>query len=761
MKRLFILVFLLPFCLSAQNLKDKINTDIRGKIYDPSKAANMYQAIVDLSKRVVASGTNTYTASTHAYITSYQSGDVYIVTFTNGNTGASTLNINSLGAKTIQKNGAALASGDIPNGSTLQLSYDGTNFQIVGAASGGGGGGTVTSVSVTSANGFSGSVATATTTPAITLSLQNATTSQSGQLTAADWNTFDGKADKHIPTNRQTSDYTLVLSDDGKTVEMNSTVATNLTVPNNSTVAFPIGTQISIAQYGSAPANVVAAGGVTLRSQSGALATPGQFSVIVLYKIGTNEWYCWDGSPSSILSPSFGGTGINNGSKTITLGGNLITSGAFNTTLAVSGSNTITFPNANITVARTDAAQTFTGVQTFTAAPVFSSSFALPNGTTATTQSPSDNSTKIATTAYVDAAAGGSGTSWALASGGTLTGANTITGSISNTIKLLFNKTTGAPGAVLTDGEGIHLQNTTAATAGNQQFSPMITLEGQGWKTSATAGSQTVKWGLYANAVQGTTNPATQFVLASSVNGAAYSSVLTVQNNGSIAGTGSMSMTNYTASVANPYAATFVNYLPGLSYTTYSNTGTSSPTGAGTATIESFKESKTIGSSTATINWSSFVNALSVSALGINNLTGFIHNPTLTGAVSGNHYGFISVPVAARNGFGTASPNSSLQVNGSFSVAYSAKTAGYTLTDTDHVIEVTSGTHTQTLPSAVGITGRKYTITNSGTGVVTVATTSSQTFVNVTATPTTLTLNQFQCVTVVSNGSNWLRIATL
>lgn len=58
--------------------------------------------------------------------------------------------------------------------------------------------GTVTTASVVTANGFSGSVATASTTPAITLTLQNATTGQSGQLTSTDWNTFNGKQDTLI-----------------------------------------------------------------------------------------------------------------------------------------------------------------------------------------------------------------------------------------------------------------------------------------------------------------------------------------------------------------------------------------------------------------------------------------------------------------------------------------------------------------------------------------------------------------------------------
>ncbi len=55
--------------------------------------------------------------------------------------------------------------------------------------------GTVTTTSIVTANGFSGSVATASTTPAITLTLQDATSLQSGQLTPADWNTFNGKQD--------------------------------------------------------------------------------------------------------------------------------------------------------------------------------------------------------------------------------------------------------------------------------------------------------------------------------------------------------------------------------------------------------------------------------------------------------------------------------------------------------------------------------------------------------------------------------------
>lgn len=92
---------------------------------------------------------------------------------------------------------------------------------------------------------------------------------------------------------------------------------------------------------------------------------------------------------------------------------------------------------------------------------------------------------------------------------------------------------------------------------------------------------------------------------------------------------------------------------------------------------------------------------------------------------------------------------------------YRAITALRTLNADDGTIEVTANTFTVTLPTAVGITGRKYYITNSGSGVTTIATTSSQTFVNVATTPTTLTLNQYSTVTVQSNGTNWLRLTSL
>jgi hypothetical protein len=110
-------------------------------------------------------------------------------------------------------------------------------------------------------------------------------------VTSAVQTQVDTKTAKLITTNRQTASYTLVLSDADKLVEMNVGSANNLTIPLNSSVAFPTGTQILLAQYGAGQTTVVATSGVTVRSNGGKLKLNVQYSGATLIKIGTDEWY--------------------------------------------------------------------------------------------------------------------------------------------------------------------------------------------------------------------------------------------------------------------------------------------------------------------------------------------------------------------------------------------------------------------------------------------------------------------------------------
>jgi hypothetical protein len=90
--------------------------------------------------------------------------------------------------------------------------------------------------------------------------------------------------------NTQTASYALVLGDVGEIIEMNVASANTVTVPLNSTQAFPIGTSIDIVQYGAGQTTIVATGGVTIRSSGSKLKLTGQYSAATLYKRGTDEW---------------------------------------------------------------------------------------------------------------------------------------------------------------------------------------------------------------------------------------------------------------------------------------------------------------------------------------------------------------------------------------------------------------------------------------------------------------------------------------
>jgi hypothetical protein len=64
--------------------------------------------------------------------------------------------------------------------------------------------------------------------------------------------------------------------------------------------------------------------------------------------VGTISSGTWNGT---VVGPSYGGTGVNNGTNTITLGGNLTTSGAFTTTLTTTANTNVTLPTSGTLLA--------------------------------------------------------------------------------------------------------------------------------------------------------------------------------------------------------------------------------------------------------------------------------------------------------------------------------------------------------------------------------------------------------------------------
>lgn len=83
--------------------------------------------------------------------------------------------------------------------------------------------------------------------------------------------------------------YTLVLADAAKTVTLSNASAVTMTVPPNSSVAFPVGTRIPLAQLGAGQVTVAAGAGVTVNATPG-LKIAAQYGGAELLKTATDVW---------------------------------------------------------------------------------------------------------------------------------------------------------------------------------------------------------------------------------------------------------------------------------------------------------------------------------------------------------------------------------------------------------------------------------------------------------------------------------------
>jgi hypothetical protein len=134
------------------------------------------------------------------------------------------------------------------------------------------------------------------TTPTLTLSATTSTTNAqiawvqaTDKIVVGDGTNAIEFASSTLITNAQTGSYTLVAADKDKLVEMNVASANNLTVPLNSSVPYPVGTQINILQTNSGQTTVAPTGGVTINATPG-LKLRAQWSSATLIKRATDTW---------------------------------------------------------------------------------------------------------------------------------------------------------------------------------------------------------------------------------------------------------------------------------------------------------------------------------------------------------------------------------------------------------------------------------------------------------------------------------------
>jgi len=84
---------------------------------------------------------------------------------------------------------------------------------------------------------------------------------------------------------------------------------------------------------------------IRFNARHGLTVGPGSTPINIVDALGNGTFLAVTGTWQGVLvTGQYGGTGVNNTGKTITLGGNLVTSGAFATTLTVSGATNVTLP---------------------------------------------------------------------------------------------------------------------------------------------------------------------------------------------------------------------------------------------------------------------------------------------------------------------------------------------------------------------------------------------------------------------------------
>ncbi len=90
----------------------------------------------------------------------------------------------------------------------------------------------------------------------------------------------------------KTASYQILLSDFGSVLTVSSSSNLEITVPANSSVAFPIGTKVEVIRMGSGDVSIipVSGSGVTIRHKDNYSKISKQYAGAMLVKIAADEW---------------------------------------------------------------------------------------------------------------------------------------------------------------------------------------------------------------------------------------------------------------------------------------------------------------------------------------------------------------------------------------------------------------------------------------------------------------------------------------
>ena len=542
---------LLPFSILAQTPDATIKTNTNNLIRNSTNVTRANHSLINdqitdsKESRIrpfIASGTNTYTV-TIPYVTSYLFGLTVYVQFTNANSGTSTINITGasgspLGAKTLKKSVLTdLVTGDILAGEFKELWYDGTNFQVRG--SGGGGGGSA------SWGGITGTLSSQT-------DLQNALNLKQDESIVVSSNTT--AVNDAVYTVVASATFTDPSPVEGKGFTVFIRNGTGTVGGTGYSIA---GTKITRIFHSGSWANYTGGGGISgLTSGRVTFATSGT-------TIGDDANLIWDNINKSlgigtIPSPSYGFHLKSQQGMYLeaTIGASVVTrfqknSGLFSGFDFYTGASTryayiISFPDESIhftnnadegLVLHQNGGISINGITSpnaSTALDIQGTTKAFKIGSalrSAITTPVSGHITNESNVPYFH-----NGTAWSAIPTNTAANTELMMSDGTNAVPSgVFSPASGAISgtqalAANTYGAGLTLSNVTAATSGNQRYSPSIILTGQGWKTNATAASQQTDIRITSVPVEGSANPNAQLLFERQVNGTGYGQLASLYN---------------------------------------------------------------------------------------------------------------------------------------------------------------------------------------------------------------------------------------